>query len=128
MADQVPSDHRCVSFTTYRRSGDEVATPVWIVDLGDGTYGFNTEAGSGKVKRLRNDDRCVLRPCDTRGRVPDGAARWTGTATVVRGADSEHVHSFVRRKYGWQVRLINLMGVIRRNPPDRVGVVITLDR
>lgn len=123
-----PADHRYVSCTTYRRSGEAVATPVWMADLGEGVVGFTTAGGSGKVRRLHSDRRVELRPCDVRGRVPDGAPRWTGTAEVVDLDLQPAVRAAVQRKYGWQMRLISWTERLRRRrADDTVGVVITLD-
>ena len=54
------SDEKYVVLTTFRRNGDAVATPVWIVGLPDGTAGFTTEIDSGKVKRIRNNASVTL--------------------------------------------------------------------
>ncbi|MEO7131031.1 MAG: PPOX class F420-dependent oxidoreductase [Dermatophilaceae bacterium] len=74
-----------VSLTTFRRSGDPVATPVWIARDGDELLVISVD-GAGKTKRLRNNPNVELRPCDIRGTVADSAPVWTGTARVVRGA------------------------------------------
>lgn len=74
-----------VSLTTFRRSGEGVATPVWIARDGD-TLLVITNDNVGKTKRLANDSRVTLRPCDVRGRIADGAPTYAGTAVVVRSA------------------------------------------
>ena len=125
--DDRPSDHRNVALTTYRRSGDPVTCPVWIVDCGDGTYGITTEDPSGKVKRLRHDDRVELRPCDSRGKVPDGAPAWTGTAALVSGEASDRLRDRLRSRYGIQMRLIEGMAALRRKQRTHVGIIVTLD-
>jgi len=61
-----------VNLATFRRSGAEVRTPVWIAP--DRTGGEErlvvyTHAKSGKVKRIRNDGRVRLAPCNARGHV-----------------------------------------------------------
>ncbi|HSK58696.1 MAG TPA: pyridoxamine 5'-phosphate oxidase family protein [Actinomycetospora sp.] len=52
-------DESFVSLTTSRRTGDAVATPVWVArdDAADGTLVVTTPASSGKVERLRRDPR-----------------------------------------------------------------------
>ncbi len=94
---------RYVSLVTFRRSGAEVATPVWWALAGDRFYVF-TEARSGKMKRLRNDARVRLAGCDVRGRVHgsyvDGRAR-----TVEDEATIARAYEALRAKYGWQMRL-----------------------
>lgn len=123
-------DSRYVSFTTYRRSGEAVATPVWVASLADGRAGFTTTADAGKVKRLRNDPRVALQPCDVRGNVADGAPTVTGTATVVtEGADHAAVVSALRGKYGLQFTLVHLGSQLKARVGRGVStaVVVTFD-
>ncbi len=48
--------------------------------------------GTGKTKRLKNDSRITLQPCDARGKVTAGATTVTGTAQLVQsGADFDLV-------------------------------------
>lgn len=76
------ADERFVSLSTYRRSGEPVATPVWIARDGDDLI-VTTPRESGKVKRLRNDSRVTLQPCSRTGSVRDGAVTVEGNAVVV---------------------------------------------
>lgn len=91
-----------VSFTTYRKNGEAVSLPVWVVPF-DGGYAFTTDSNSWKVKRIRNDARATLRVCDMRGRVADGAVTHTGAAVVLPREDVQRVTDLVKRKYriGW---------------------------
>ena len=41
-----------LALTTFRRAGDPVSSPVWVVPLEHGRVGFWTAMGSGKTKRL----------------------------------------------------------------------------
>ena len=66
------TDEKYVSFTTLRKNGTPVSSPVWIAPLGDGTAGFTTDATSGKVKRVRKNAQVTLRPCTSRGKVAPG--------------------------------------------------------
>ncbi len=133
-ADRFPgvsiADARYVSFTTYRRTGEAVATPVWIAPLPDGRAGFTTTADAGKVKRLRNDPRVTVRPCDVRGNVADGAPTVSGTAIVVtEGADHAAAVSALRRKYGIQFAVVHLGSTLKARLGRGVStaVVVTLD-
>lgn len=113
-----------VSLGTFRRNGEEVATPVWIARDGDELV-VTTERNTGKVKRLRNDPTVTLRPCSRMGAVdPDAItvrarARIAGPSTEDSRADSA-----LRRKYGWQFRAITgfeaVMRRVQRRPGDRV--------
>jgi PPOX class probable F420-dependent enzyme len=92
---------RYLSLTTFRRDGTPVATPVWVARQGDELVVFTARA-SGKVKRLRNDNRVLLAPCDMRGRVTGDLVE--GTARVEDDAESALL--MIRRKYGLQARLL----------------------
>jgi PPOX class probable F420-dependent enzyme len=95
-----------VSLVSFRRDGREVATPVWIAPLGEHLYVF-TERSAGKVKRLKNNARVRLAPCDVRGSLrgdyTEGRARLVDDST--REAE---IYAAFDRKYGWQMRLVNL--------------------
>lgn len=73
--------HKNINLTTFRKSGDAVPTPVWFVVLEDKLY-VRTEAGSGKVKRIRNNGRVELAPSTVRGKTvgptTEGEARVLG--------------------------------------------------
>ncbi|BDI22151.1 PPOX class F420-dependent oxidoreductase [Herbiconiux sp. L3-i23] len=120
---------RYVSLTTFRRSGVAVSTPVWIArDAGRPTLVVITTSDAGKAKRLRNDPRITLRPCDIRGRVPGNARIVSATAEVVDDPDEvEAIARNLLHKYGIQFRLYRF--VERLIPHDGHDVIlrITLD-
>ncbi len=121
------AEERFVSLTTFRRSGEGVATPVWLV--GDGADGLAvwTPADSGKVKRLRRDGRVTLRPCDRRGRVAEDAPTVEAHATVT--ADPARVTSVERRlrdRYGWEFRIFGLVERIARRGREAERVALEI--
>jgi PPOX class probable F420-dependent enzyme len=97
---------RYVSLVTFRRDGRAVATPVWHAEHAGRLYVF-TAGDAGKVKRLRRDPRVRLAPCDVRGRV---RGSWRdGQARILAGGPAEQAgYAALARKYGWQLRLVNL--------------------
>lgn len=109
-----------VSLGTFRRSGAAVATPVWLVADGDDLLVY-TQAGSGKVKRLRHDDRVTLQPCSRRGVVAEGAPTVPGRATIVTdAAEIDGYRPLFRAKYGWQYRVFLLIErLTARRRPNR---------
>ncbi|WP_156384243.1 PPOX class F420-dependent oxidoreductase [Marmoricola sp. Leaf446] len=121
------ADERFVSLTTFRRTGEGVATPVWLVPDGAEGLAVWTPAGSGKVKRLRRDGRVTLRPCDRRGRVAEGAPTVEARASVsddpTRVADVERR---LRERYRWEFRVFGLVERIARRgrEPERVALAI----
>lgn len=100
------SDEKYVVLTTFRRNGDAVATPVWIVGLSDGTAGFTTEIDSGKVKRIRNNPSVTLQACGIRGKVHPGAPVVHATAEVLEGADAHGVGVAINRKYRLETAML----------------------
>jgi uncharacterized protein len=47
---------RFISLTTFRRSGEPVSTPVWVV-LNKSALLVTTQLSTGKIKRLRHTSR-----------------------------------------------------------------------
>jgi uncharacterized protein len=125
------ADEKFISFTTYKRDGTAVATPVWIVALDDGRFGFWTASTTGKVKRLKHDPKVTIQPCDARGRVKSGTSPTAGTAALADGAAADVVRTKIKAKYGLMVRVTKFLRqlnnvVLRKNVPYAdVAVVIT---
>ena len=124
-------DEKFVSFTTFRKNGEAKSTPVWIVDLGDGTLAFTTPEDSWKVTRLANNDRVRVQPCDGGGTVTPGSTASKGTAVVVRPDEPRFdvINDALTKKYGMQRRLaqIAIKSRMRFGGPANVAIVITLD-
>ena len=115
--------HRYLSLATFRRSGAEVATPVWFAALGERLY-VVTPGDSGKVKRLRASPRARLAPCDLRGRV--GGAWQEATARVVTDATLiARAHAALRAKYGWQMWLTDALAALSGRVKRRAWIELT---
>ncbi len=104
-----PAQATYVSLATYRRNGQAVRTPVWIAGSAPHFYVFS--APSGKTKRIRANPQVALAHCDARGGslgqwVTARAQLVTDPATVAAG------YAALRRKYGWQMWLIDLFSKI----------------
>src|SRR5258708_2439634 len=59
---------RYISLTTFRRDGRAVPTVVWFAHDGERILVW-TGANSGKVKRIKNNPRVTVAPCDRTGKV-----------------------------------------------------------
>ena len=59
---------RYLSITSYTRDGRGVATPVWFV-LRDDRLLVETDAASGKVKRIRRNPQVRVAVCTASGRL-----------------------------------------------------------
>ncbi|MCU1397523.1 MAG: class F420-dependent oxidoreductase [Acidimicrobiales bacterium] len=119
-----------VSLVTYRRSGDAVASPMWLAPVPGGRCGFSTDGSSGKVKRIRNNGTVTMQACSMRGAVAAGAPVVTGTAVIVEGAELDSIERAIVAKYGWQARIVAVPSAVKRllrRPDHSVGIVVTLD-
>ena len=106
---------RYVNLTTFRRSGEEVTTPVWFV-LVDGRLYMTTPPDAGKMKRIRNDPRVVVTPSTSWG-----APRGEGVEGLARDVEDEETGSFeeaLRQKYRVGIGLFRLFG------QDEIGCVV----
>lgn len=126
------TDERYIRFTTFRRDGTPVSTPVWLVDLGSNQVGFWTSSASGKAKRLAHTQRVTLQPSNARGVVKPGTQPIEATARLVSGTELESLRTKVVAKYGFQTKLTKLLATVAgrlRGKPfpygDR-GVIVTL--
>lgn len=127
----IGADEKYVLLTTYRRDGTAVSTPVWWVDMGDGSFGFWTSSASGKAKRLAHTSRVTVQPCNGRGAIRAGTSPEQATARVVSGAELEAIRQRVIAKYGFMTRVAKfagkLIGILKRKPfpyGDR-GVIVS---
>lgn len=98
-----------VSFTSYRKDGRAVSTPVWIAPDAGKLY-FFSEVGAYKVKRIRRNPAVTLQPCDIRGRITAGSPVVEGTARVLDHSDTPKVRKIVNRKY-WVLGRLSEFGV-----------------
>ncbi|MGJ7417016.1 PPOX class F420-dependent oxidoreductase [Streptomyces cinereoruber] len=110
--------------TTFRRDGRAVPTPVWVMRDGR-TLAVWSAADAGKVKRIRNDGRVTVGPCDWRGR-PLGVST-PGFAEVLTPDASAHFTVLMKRKYGLAARAGLLAGRLRCDSERTVGIRIRLD-
>lgn len=96
-----------VNLVTYRRSGQGVATPVWVATLGKHLYVF-TDGTSAKVKRIRATGKIRVAACDVRGKI---RGPWhEGSARVVEDPHTiERAYAALRAKYGWQMSLVDII-------------------
>jgi PPOX class probable F420-dependent enzyme len=126
------ADEKYMSFTTFRRDGTPVSTPVWVVSLGDDRIGFWTSSGSGKAKRLAHTARVIAQPSNARGVVKAGTAPVEATARLVGGEELDAIRQRVVAKYGFATKVTKVLGDIwglvrgKRIPYGDRGVIVTL--
>lgn len=125
-------NEKTISITTFRKSGEAIATPVWVVPVVGGRIGFWTSSTSGKAKRIRNNPAVEVVPCNSRGIVTAGATKVSGTAELVTaGPEFDAVQAAVRAKYGIQVgmsKFFNTIGAKIKGRKQPYGDTVVLVR
>ena len=129
MPDDVSSlaDEKFVSLTTWKKSGEKVASAMWLARDGDALVMW-THADSWKVKRLRRDSRVELTPCGRTGKVNEAAKTTYGSAIVdADPTETARVKQLIKAKYGFEFHVITLVErIIARGAKDRVVVRVTV--
>jgi PPOX class probable F420-dependent enzyme len=95
-----------ISFSTRKKSGDFVATPVWFAPDGDSYYVFSA-GDAGKVKRLRNFSESRVAACTMSGTVT-GEHMDTQACVLETKQDQDTALKALRRKYGWQMTITDI--------------------
>jgi PPOX class probable F420-dependent enzyme len=115
------AEQRYLNLETYRRTGQPVTTPVWFAIERDIIYVY-TLADAGKVKRIRNNPRVRIAPCDARGALK---GTWVeATARIVDDSEAARAHALFIAKYGWLKRLADLFRKIRPKPRAVIAISV----
>src|SRR3954470_3410173 len=104
-------DGNYISVETFKKNGVGVKTPVWYV-LHDGKFYVYTEADSWKVKRILNNARVRIAPCDIRGNVKGSFI--DGQAQIISGPEERTADKLLDQKY-FLKKIFNLMTKLNRH-------------
>jgi PPOX class probable F420-dependent enzyme len=121
-----------VLFTTFRSDGRAVSTPVWLVQMPDGEFGFSIGSESGKAKRLRHTPRATLQGCHRSGGDAHGPV-YEAQVRLVTGTELAQVRAAITAKYGAMATALGVAESVakrigaKRFGSERVGVAISLD-
>jgi PPOX class probable F420-dependent enzyme len=120
------ANQKYLNLETYRKTGAAVATPVWFAqndnEDGDELYVYSL-AEAGKVKRIRNNQRVRVMPCDFRG---GAKGEWVeATARLLDGAEARKAQRLLDKKYGLMKRIGNVFSTIMKR--SRVAIAIRVD-
>ena len=111
-----------LNLETYRKNGKAVATPVWFAEDGGVLYIYSL-ADAGKVKRIRNNPRVRVAPCDMRGKLK---GEWVeARARIVQGDEAAKGHRLLDEKYGLLKKIGNVFSKLIKR--ERVAIAIELD-
>ena len=111
-----------ISLETFRKNGEGVKTPVWVVGEGDKLYVW-TQRDSWKVKRIRNNSQVRLAKSDQRGNT---SGEWIRAQARVLDTPEARASMQQRltKKYGLLARLFLLMGRLRGSSDRQVVLEI----
>lgn len=104
------TNQKYLSLESYRKDGRAVATPVWFAEEGGVFYVYSL-ADAGKVKRIRNNSRVRIAPCDLRGNLKGS---WVDAeASILNESGAEFGHKLLDKKYGALKRIGNFFSKLR---------------
>lgn len=92
--------YRFALLKTFRKNGLAVATPIWFAHANGNIY-FMTVLRTGKVKRIHNNGRATLTPCDQRGRILGDGKEVEGRARELPSSEHAHAEELLGKKYGF---------------------------
>ena len=93
-----------LNLETFKKNGDGVKTPVWFaadpsasLDSGAAKIYAYTIGVSGKVKRVRNNPRVKIAPCNMSGKV---LGEWVeARAEIISGEEAVRGMQLLNKKY-----------------------------
>jgi PPOX class probable F420-dependent enzyme len=116
------ANQKYLSLESYRKDGRGVCTPVWFAEENGILYIYSL-ADAGKVKRIRNNPRVRIAPCDFRGRLK---GTWVGAmAHILDPSGAEHGHKLLNKKYGITKRIGDFFSKVRRRERAVIALRVT---
>jgi uncharacterized protein len=108
--------HKYLNLETFKKNGEGVRTPIWFAADPSANLASHsakifvyTVDNTGKVKRIRNNARIRIAPCDARGKV---LGDWIDAqAEIVAGQEAARGMQLLNKKY-WPIKQI--MGFFAR--------------
>ena len=102
---------RYLSLTSYRRDGTPIVTPVWFADE-NGAILVQTDAASGKVKRIRRNPSVRIALCTARGRLL--GPQVAGTAALLAESETPGVERLIAAKYRLEMPVVTALWAVKR--------------
>lgn len=114
------AEAKYLNLETFRKTGVGVRTPVWFAQEGS-TFYLYTLPDAGKAKRIRNNPKVRVAPCDIRGNL---RGAWVeARASICDGQEAERGQQLLRQKYGW----MKIIGDVFSRLRGRTQIVIAID-
>ena len=113
------ANQKYLNLETFKKSGEGVRTPVWFaadpsanLDSSAAKLYIYTIGNTGKVKRIRNNPRVRIAPCDARGRL---RGEWVeARAEIVTGEEAQGGMDLLNKKYMPWKQLLDFFAMFRR--------------
>ena len=101
LLDDIDSE-KCISLETYRKNNEPIRTAVWFVIKNNLIY-VVTRDKTGKVKRLKNNQKVKVATCSFKGKV---IGEWReGTATILTDEQTREAVKWRDKKYGFMAKV-----------------------
>jgi len=108
-----------LNLETFKKDGTGVKTPVWFaadpsaeLDSREAKLYVYTIGASGKVKRIRNNPRVKIAPCDMSGKV---LGDWVDAqAEILSGTKAAHGMEMLNKKYVPWKQLLDFFAMFRK--------------
>jgi uncharacterized protein len=108
-----------LNLETFKRSGEGVRTPVWFAAAEPGSAAASAEklyvytiGNTGKAKRIRNNPRVRIAPCDMRGGL---RGEWVeARVEILQGEEAAQGMQLLNRKYVPWKQLLDFFAFFRR--------------
>ncbi|ORV14639.1 PPOX class F420-dependent oxidoreductase [Mycobacterium celatum] len=94
---------RQIVLLTFKRSGEAMPSPI-NHGVADGKIYVRTDASTGKVKRIRNNPRVVVAPCNLRGK-PKGPAV-AAVAKILPESEHAHANQVIAANWSMPMKLL----------------------
>ena len=122
------ANHKYLSLETFKKNGEAVPTPVWFaadpsskLDSRDAKLYVYSIADSGKVKRVRNNPRARVAPCNMRGKL---LGEWVdGKAQILTGDEAARGMRLLNQKYFPVKQILGFFALFSRR--KRVVIAIS---
>jgi PPOX class probable F420-dependent enzyme len=113
-----------LNLETFRKSGVGVRTPVWFAqEPGREVFYVYSEADAGKIKRVRNNPKVRIAPCDFRGNL---RGAWVDArARICQSDEALHGQNLLREKYGWLKKTGDFFGRLLHHKNEVLAIEIT---
>jgi PPOX class probable F420-dependent enzyme len=109
--------HKYLSLETFKKNGQGVRTPIWFAadpEANSAKLYIYTVDNTGKVKRIRNNPRVRIAPCDMRGKI---LGEWIdATAEIVTKEEAVRGMRLLNKRYFPLKQILGFFALFSRQP------------